>query len=192
MSGRFTSPPDVRANTRRRLLVLRTSMARRFAPSPYAGTDVPRHHPPLQLHCSYPEQQRRLSMLRRQHHRIASEGAHSFSSERIAAFFGCPAFIDPRSDLVQECSQATFTDIYPAYVQHFNPGPIRQLYNSCSSIVRTCSFRSQSISSHGTLYSEVSNAHLCRKLTSQLANSGEYRSQGVCECDIGMRVKERG
>ncbi len=62
MAGRFAPPPIVRAYARCRLLVLRTMhrrlTARRFAPSPYAGADAPRHrpaHPPLPLHYPHPE-----------------------------------------------------------------------------------------------------------------------------------------
>ena len=46
MAGRFAPPPTVRAYARWRLAVLRTMHRRRsarFAPSPYAGADAPRH-----------------------------------------------------------------------------------------------------------------------------------------------------
>ena len=97
MAGRFAPPPTVRAYARWRLLVLRTMhrrlSARRFAPSPYAGAEAPRHapgHPPLQLHYSHPENrhdgppffERRFACFA---NLICTP---SFGSERITAFFG--------------------------------------------------------------------------------------------------------
>ena len=56
MAGRFAPPPTVRAYARRRLAVLRTMhrrlSARRFAPSPYAGAEAPRHRPTIP-HCNF-------------------------------------------------------------------------------------------------------------------------------------------
>ena len=56
MAGRFASPPTVRAYARSRLAVLRTMHRRltawRFAPSPYAGADAPRHRPTIP-HCNF-------------------------------------------------------------------------------------------------------------------------------------------
>ena len=132
MAGRFAPPPDVQANTRRRLLVLRTShrrlRARRFAQSPYAGTDVPRHHPPLQLHCSYPQPQRRLSMLRR---------PASPCCKRRCAFVQLITahcllrLIHVCRSQKRPCSGmfASYAHRYQSRVRlaFFNPGPIRQL-----------------------------------------------------------------
>ena len=56
-----------------------------------------------------------------------------------------------------------------------------------------CSLRSQSISSHGTLNSEVSNAHLCRKLAWGDWLILEAIASGLAaNADLGMTVKERG
>ena len=164
MVGRFAPPPTVRANTRWRLLVLRTIKARRFAPSPYAGADAPRHHPPLQLHCSYPESQRRHSMLRRPHRRFQTKVC-----TRSAQNGSPPSSVDPRLSV----PEAT---LFRNVRKLRSPISIPRTFNtstqaqsaSCTIhvllIFVSCSLRPQSIYSHGTLYSEVCNAHRCRKL----------------------------
>ena len=164
MVGRFAPPPTVRANTRWRLLVLRTIKARRFAPSPYAGADAPRHHPPLQLHCSYPQPQRRHSMLRRPHRRFQTK-----VRTRSAQNGSLPSSVDPRLST----PEAT---LFRNGRKLRSPISIPRTFNtstqaqsaSCTIHVLlmcvSCSLRSRSISSPGTVYCEVSNAHLCRKL----------------------------
>ena len=156
MAGRSAPPPTVGAYTRWRLLVLRTSqrphMARRFTPSP------------LQLPCSYPQPQRRHSMLRRPHRRFQTKVC-----TRSAQNGSLPSLVDPRLSVPE-------STLFRNGRKLRSPISIPRTFNtstqaqsaSCTIhvllIFVICSLRSQSISSHGTLYSEVSNAHLCRKL----------------------------
>ena len=139
-------------------------MAGRFAPSPYAGTDVPRHHPPLQLPCSYPQPQRGHSMLRRPHRRFQTKVC-----TRSAQNGSLPSLVDPRLSVPE-------STLFRNGRKLRSPISIPRTFNTSTQaqsatctifvllLLVTCSLRSQSISSHGTLYSEVSNAYLCRKL----------------------------
>ena len=164
MAGRFAPPPDVQANTRRRLLVLRTSMARCFAPSPYAGTDVPRHHPPpatslfvsatatTALHAS----KATSSFCKRRYALVQLRTAHCL----LRLIHVCRSQKRPCSGMFASYAHRYLSRIRSTLQARLNP--------SCTIHVLLmfviCSLRLQSISSHGTLYSEVSNAHLCRKL----------------------------
>ena len=170
MVRRFTPPPTARTNARWRFLVLRTShlhpMAGRFAPSPYAGAYAPRHRPatPLKLHHSYPETQRRLSVLPKPFYRFAIPYAPLCSSERIVFSSTDPRLPAPEETLFRNVRKLRSPISIP---RAFNT-PTQARSAACTLLVgimfASCSLPSQSISSHETSYSEVSNAHLCRKL----------------------------
>ena len=171
MVRRFTPPPTARTNARWRFLVLRTShlhpMAGRFAPSPYAGAYAPRHRPAIPpetspfvsgnattaLHaskavlplrdpiCAVVQLRTDRFFLRLtrvcRHQRRPCSGMFANQAHRYQSRVRSTP--QPKRD--------------PPLVQFF----VRMMFASCS-------LPSQSISSHETSYSEVSNAHLCRKL----------------------------
>ena len=139
-------------------------MARRFAPSPYAGTDVPRHHPP----CNF------LVRIRNR-----NDGSPCFEGHivvlqekvrtRSAQNGSLPSSVDPRLSVPEA---TLFRNVRKLRSPISNPRTFNTSTQAqsatCTKFVPIlfviCSLRSLSISSHGTFYSEVSNAHLCRKL----------------------------
>ena len=115
MAGRFAPPPTVRAYARCRLLVLRTMhrrlTARRFAPSPYAGADAPRHRPAIP-HCNFivrtpqttmtdpPFSERRIAASRI-HMRLHSSYNGSLPSSDTMALAASATFLPGNTPLVR-------------------------------------------------------------------------------------------
>ena len=170
MVRRFTPPPTARTNARWRFLVLRTShlhpMARRFAPSPYAGAYAPRHRPAIPPETSPFVSGTATTALILPSRFIASRSHMRRCAAQNGSFLSST---DPRLSAPEE---ALFRNVRKLR----SPISIPRAFNTltqarsaaCTIFFRimfaSCSFRSQSISSHETSYSEVSNSHLCRKL----------------------------
>ena len=171
MVRRFTPPQTARTYARWRFLVLRTSnlhpMARRFAPLPYAGAYAPRHRPAIPPETSP---------------FVSGNPTTALHASKAVLPLRDPicAVVQLRTDrfflrLTRVCRHQRRT-LFRNVRKPGSPISIPRAFNTptqarsaaCTIIVRvmfvSCSFRSQSISSHETSYSEVSNAHLCRKL----------------------------
>ena len=178
--------------------VLRTShrrlRARRFARSPYAGADAPRHHPP----CNF------LVRIRNR-----NDGSPCFEGHivvlqekvrtRSAQNGSLPSSVDPRLPVPEATLFRNVRKLRSpiSMPRTFNTSSQAQ-FATCTIHVLLmfvfCSHHAQSISSHGTLYSGVSNAHLCRKLAWGDWIILEAIASGLAVNAIltGMRVKERG
>ena len=168
MSGRFAPPPDVQANTRRRLLVLRTSHRRIWH-----GASHHRHMRALTCHaiippCNFivrirnnndgsPCFEGRITVLQAKV-RIRSAQNGSLPSSVV------PRLSTPEATLFRKIRKLRSPISIPRTFSTSTQAQSARCTILVLLVFVICSLCSQSISSHGTLYSEVSNAHLCRKL----------------------------
>ena len=149
---------------------------------------------PLKLHHSYPETQRRLSMLPKPFYRFAIPYAALCAQNGSFLSSTDPRLPAPEETLFRNVRKPGSPISIP---RAFNT-PTQARSAARTILVRimfaSCSFRSQSISSHETSYSEVSNAHLCRKLAQSDWLILEAIAPGMAVNAIltGMRAKERG
>ena len=168
MAGRFAPPPDVQANTRRRLLVLRTSHRRIWH-----GASHHRHMRALTCHAIIPPCNFLVRTRNRNDSSPCFEGHIVVLQEKVrtrsAQNGSLPSSVDPRLSVPEATLFRNVRKLRsPISIPRTFNASTQAQFATCTIFVLLlfvlCSHYAQSISSHGTLYSEVSNAHLCRKL----------------------------
>ncbi len=198
MAGRFAPAPDVRANTRWRP----PFSEHRIAASGH-GASRHRHMRALTCHAIIPPCNFLVRIRNRNDGSPCFEGHIVVLQEKVrtrsAQNGSLPSSVDPRLPVPEATLFRNVRKLRSpiSIPRTFNTSTQAQ-FATCTIHVLlmfvSCSRRSQSISSHGTLCSGVSNAHLCRKLAWGDWIILEAIASGLAVNAIvtGMRGKERG